>query len=351
MTVKVAINEAILLRGTSGSGRATQQITAALRESVGVTVTGVRPCWSRGRSRLRNAVRDARWDLYGSARAARDADVLVSPCNIGMAGPGQRHLLVVYDVMVWESAELFDPFFGAYARRMIPFSVRRADRVLTLSTRAREFLLERVPTADIRVIRLPGRRQVVPHPVWNREPRVVLMVGETATHKNHVAAISAVSLARSATGADLRLRIIGPPGRDEDAVQAALASVDREGQWTTRDMHVNDRTLDEAYAKAWVLVQPSLNEGYGLPLVEAAQHGVPVIHSGAGAMPEVLSGCSVDSVEPVAFASRLQELLSESEWNDASATVLNQADRFSWQSFRNMMWAEVHDIRARAQRP
>lgn len=344
MTVHAAVNEAILLRGTSGSARATSQVTAALRELPGITVQGVRPTAARGRSRVRNAVRDASWDLRGAAVAAAEADLLISPCNIGRASIGQRHLLFVYDVMVWQSSELFDPLFGAYARRLIPFSIRRADRVLTLSAHARDFLLHLVPSADIRVLTLPGRCDPVVRATWAADQHTVLMVGETAPHKNHVAGIEAVRRLRVRTGADVRLRIIGPPGRAETAVRDALAVADPGGRWTSRDSGLTDDEIDRAYATAWVLLQPSLNEGYGLPLVEAAQRGLPVLHSGTGGMTEVLPKSSVNSTDPAAFERRLERLLAQAEWAQAATTVLQQAPRFSWEVFRGALGLHLREL-------
>lgn len=340
----MAVNEAILLRGTSGSARATSQVTAALRELPGVTVQGVRPTAAHGRSKVRNAVRDASWDLRGAAAAAAEADLLVSPCNIGRASEGQRHLLFVYDVMVWQSSELFDPLFGAYARRLIPFSIRRADRVLTLSAHARDFLLDLVPSADIRVLSLPGRSGPKACARWAASQHTVLMVGETAPHKNHVAGIEAVRLLRARSGANVHARLIGPPGRAETDVRRALAVVDPAGRWTRRESELTDDEVDHAYATAWVLLQPSVNEGYGLPLVEAAQRGLPVLHSGAGGMSEVLPESSVGSTDPAAFEYRLELLLAQDAWAQAANTVLEQATRFSWNDFRSALRVHLGEL-------
>lgn len=344
MTVRVAVNEAILLRGISGSARATQQMIAAMEEVPDIVVERARPTRGRSSSRVWNAATDAYWDLRGAAAATPDADILVSPCNIGRASARQSHLLLVYDVMVWESSHLFDPWFAAYARRLIPFSVRRADRVLTLSAHSREFILERVPSADVHVLTLPGRRGPVDLTPWPATRKTVLMVGETATHKNHVTGIEVVRRVRALTGADLRLRLIGPRGRAEADVRRALEAADPEGTWTSREVDVTDGDLDQAYATAWVLLQPSANEGFGLPLVEASQRGLPVLHSGAGAMSEVLPESSVGSPEPDAFVARLEPLLTATTWKQAGTSVLAHAPRFSWDRFRDTLAAHVRDL-------
>lgn len=284
-----------------------------------------------------NAVADAHWDLRGASTAAAHVDVLISPCNIGRSLKNQSHLLVVYDVMLWESSELFDPLFGIYARRLIRYSVARADRTLTLSAHARDHLRGLVPTADVHVLTLPGSRGRLSKTNRTGVEMTVLMVGETAPHKNHVVGIEVVRRLRARTRADVRLRLIGPSGRAESAVRAALAAADPTGAWTTREVGLSDHELDNAYSEAWVLLQPSRNEGFGLPLVEASQRGLPVIHSGAGAMSEVLPSSSVGSTRAEAFEHRLEALLVEDVWEDESRAVLREAPRFSWKQFRDSL--------------
>lgn len=344
MTIVVAVNEAILLKGTSGSARATIQTTAAMRELPGVEVRGVRPTAERTSSKVRNAFSDARWDLLGAAAAARGADILFSPCNIGRSSRSQKHLLFVYDVMVWESFRLFDPWYAAYARLLIRSSLRQADRILTLSSHSREFLLDLAPSADIHVQVLPGRRIQPPRTRWSEVKHTVLMVGESAPHKNHVSGIEAVNLLRIKSGADIHLQIIGPVGRAEADLQQAVKKVDPLGSWISRKRDPTDDYVDKAYETAWVLLQPSLNEGYGLPMVEAAQRAIPVLHSGTGGMSEVLPYSSVHSTNATAFVSPLEALLAEALWTQASNSVLAEASRFDWHKFRSSLDKHLREV-------
>jgi glycosyltransferase involved in cell wall biosynthesis len=332
--MRVAINEAILLRGTSGSARATRYLREAIESMEGATVIGVRPSrTTRTRSRMINAARDAWWDLIAAPRAAPEADIFVSPCNIGRGRRGQPHLLVVYDVMLWESSHLFDPAFGVYARRLIKYSLRRATRTLTLSDHARQTLLRLVPGAEIHVVPLPGHRGRVTQARWPAGRLWVLMVGETAPHKNHATAIAAVDELRRRSGLDVGLRLIGPAGRAEDEVSMALRARDPSGEWTVRQSSLTDQELDQAYAHAWLLLQPSFDEGYGLPLVESAQRGLPALHSGRGGMASVLPDASVGSTETGAFLPRMDALLDKQQWEEAGATARADAERFSWVRF------------------
>ena len=51
--------------------------------------------------------------------------------------------------------------------------------------------------------------------------------------------------------------------------------------------YVDSEVLNWLHANAYALVYPSLNEGFGLPLVESMKHGVPILASSAASITEV----------------------------------------------------------------
>jgi glycosyltransferase involved in cell wall biosynthesis len=74
---------------------------------------------------------------------------------------------------------------------------------------------------------------------------------------------------------------------------------------------VADADLPALYGGAAALVQPSLEEGFGLPALEAMACGTPVVASRRGALPEVVgdAGVLVDPEDERALASALARVL------------------------------------------
>ncbi len=90
---------------------------------------------------------------------------------------------------------------------------------------------------------------------------------------------------------------------------------------------------ESLYAGARLLVQPSFEEGFGLPVLEAMTAGVPVVAANAGALPDV-GGDAVllaDPSDPASFASAIERLLDDDRLvQDCVARGITRAASFSW---------------------
>jgi alpha-1,3-rhamnosyl/mannosyltransferase len=91
---------------------------------------------------------------------------------------------------------------------------------------------------------------------------------------------------------------------------------------------------EELIAGARVLVLPSFDEGFGLPVLEAMSLGIPVVASERGALPEVAgdAGRLVNPDDPAAIARALEDVLRD----DALARTLGERGRqraaaFTWE--------------------
>ncbi len=132
-----------------------------------------------------------------------------------------------------------------------------------------------------------ARRKVGTGPWW-------LSVGRLAPNKAHEDTIAALFVARSNGWPDARLTIVGGPIEQNYAGAlrryAADLGMSRAVEFVTR---LTPGELASRYEAADVLVMLSEHEGFGVPLVEAMSHGVPIVAFDAGAVAEILGGAGV----------------------------------------------------------
>lgn len=125
-------------------------------------------------------------------------------------------------------------------------------------------------------------------------------------------------------------------GDDPDALRALNTLADRLGIASARRVfvgHVDDATLIELYRECAVFVFPSLQEGFGLPALEAMACGAPVICSDVSSLPEVVGHADllVPPGDVDALATRMAEVLENPERAHAMrAHGLQRAANFSW---------------------
>ena len=116
-----------------------------------------------------------------------------------------------------------------------------------------------------------------------------LMVGTLEPRKGHTVALQAFSKIIKENNKDCHLLIIGHDGWKNDEIRNRINSSEFKGNvlWIE---DASDEELSWAYAHADALIAASKDEGFGLPLVEAAHFGLPIICSDIPIFQEVTQG-------------------------------------------------------------
>ncbi len=155
----------------------------------------------------------------------------------------------------------------------------------------------------------PARRERASH----AGPLRLLSVGTVTPRKGHVLLVQA--LGRLAE-LDWRLTILGSLERDPPTVAALRAAIAESGLGTRIELlgEWPPERLSEAYAAADLFVLASYHEGYGMVLAEAMAHGLPILSTTAGAIPDTVppaAGLLVPPGDADALASALARLIAD----------------------------------------
>lgn len=256
-------------------------------------------------------------------------------------------VVTVHDMTFFRHPASIGRLRGAYWRRWTRRTLRVADRIVTVSQAAAGEIAEfgGVDTSRIDVVpngvdetffqvageeaRLEALRREFPF----LPRRYILFVGTLTQHKNLPLLICALAHARSQPGCeDAQLVLAGKRGEGYEQIARAIHRNGLEKAVVELGF-VKDELLPALYAGARMAVLPSLNEGFGLPIIEAMAAGTPVVTSNTGAMAEVGmdSARLVDVTDEAAIAAGLAEL-----WRDDTSHAslrekgLARARDFTW---------------------
>ncbi|MFO1011850.1 MAG: glycosyltransferase family 1 protein [Planctomycetota bacterium] len=200
-----------------------------------------------------------------------------------------------------------------------------------------DHVLRHVSQEDLARVRDPrnraARADASSGPSGSANEPFLLTVARVDPRKNHARILAAFErLVRA--GLPHRWIVAGPPGHRAEDFEALLArSPARERVEWRRD--VGERELAELYARCALFVFPSLDEGFGLPPLEAMALGAPVVASTSGSLPEVLGDAAllVDPRDEDALFHAMERVLAEPELaRDLTRRGLAQSARFTWRA-------------------
>lgn len=236
----------------------------------------------------------------------------------------RRQVATFHDLFVLTgdySTREFRERFAIQARE----AAARADLVIAVSaftaSQIEQYL--HVPASRIRVIHHGVIRRRIPD--FARE-KIVLCVGAIQRRKNQAMLIRAFR----ALPQDWTLVLAGSQGYEAAEAVAEAANNDR----IRITGYLTDDQLGEWYARAGIFAFPSLDEGFGMPVLEAMEAGIPVIAGNSSALPEVCGDAAelIDPKNEDDLASALLRLSNdETRRAELVARGLDRAKHFRWE--------------------
>ncbi len=238
-----------------------------------------------------------------------------------------------------------------YLNAAMPLFVRRADHVIAVSQSTRDDLvrLYGTPEEKITVVYEAAAPTFTPQPPERVEAvraryglpnRYLLAVGTIEPRKNYARLVEALAALRRDDPA-LRLVIAGAEGWLVEGFFRALDRFDQRDA-VVRPGWVTDDDLPALYAGAAVVVQPSLYEGFGLPVLEAMASGAPVACSRASSLGEIAGDAALtfDPERVEEMVDVLRRLLADADLCHALREKGHtRAAGFSWKRAARETWA------------
>lgn len=227
--------------------------------------------------------------------------------------------------------------------------VRAANTIIAVSQQTQQDLVDlyQTPAAKIRVIyqgidpsfapadAATVQRVHAQYALRNADGTLrpyLLMVGTLEPRKNHVTAMRALARLK-ALGLPHTLLVVGGEGWLFSPIKAQVEALGLAADVAFTG-YVPGADLPALYTGAAAVLQPTLYEGFGFPVLEAMACGAPVICSNVSSLPEAAGNAAllVAPLDDAALAAAIQQLLMEPTLADELRSLgLAQASKFRWE--------------------
>lgn len=375
-TLRVIVDD-VIAPGAQGIGRYAEELTRQLIQTAprGSTVSGIvsaspEPDYAELEQRLPGLR-----GLYKSPLARRElaaawqhgftrlpgsgmvhATSLLAPLHRHDASTGEQTVVTIHDAVAWTRPDLLPSRYASWSRGMGKRAERYADAIVVpthavadelsdhLSIRGRVRVIGGAPGSDLRLAPdAAARRQQHGMP-----DEYLLAVAGWEPRKGLEALIR--GLADAGTHG-IPLIIVGAGSAAEPELREVAKDAKVDPQRIRSCDHLPPEDLSAIFAGATIVVQPSLEEGFGLAMLEAFAFARPVVLSDSPALVEVAAdaGLVVPREEAKGYPKRLGAaiagLLADPQQRAALGTAAeDRSHAFSWRDSAEKVWQLHADL-------
>lgn len=180
--------------------------------------------------------------------------------------------------------------------------------------------------------------------ISNGKPYFVYL-GSIHPRKNVVNLIKAFNLFKKESGKDYQLLIIGRPAWNTSAFYEAIEASPYKEEIIHRQFDRKD--LPKYLGSAEALCYVSLFEGFGIPIVEAFEAGIPVITSNVSSMPEVAGDAALlaDPADPSSIKEQLLKISSDPKIQEEFIQKgFDRLKKFKWENTAEIIYSKLSEL-------
>lgn len=269
-----------------------------------------------------------------------------------------KTIVTIYDLSFIEHSEYTSPRNLSYMRKFVPASLKKADRIVTISEYSKQQIVDfyKIDPAKVSIV-----YPAVDHQEYRQRTSVeiskvvkkyklptsyLLFVGTLEPRKNIAGLLDAYAGLPAELKQKYGLVLAGGKGWLDESLLAKIRSCQQAGDTILKLGYVPDEDLPVLYSGASLMVYPSSYEGFGMPPLEAMACGVPVITSDNSSLPEVVgqAGLMVKATDTKAMSDSMVKVLNNPKIANAMRQAgLIQSKKFSWQDSAKRMLAVIEE--------
>ena len=351
--MRVLIDYRPALRERTGVGEYTHELVKALAKSRGPARLDLTIFSSSWRDRLKLdepelqglATADRRvpvrtlnflWHRFGwpsaEALTGRTFDVTHSPHPLLLPSRAAAQVITIHDLSFLDTPDASRTDVRRDYRSLVHAHAARADRIIVSSRYAATEVENRLGVSAAKIALCPPGAPAWPRRQQTPQSGYILFMGTIERRKNVGVLLDAYErlLGRGTVG----LPELVLAGKATPAGRVWLDRLQRPPlRGVVRHLGYVEADRRQSLYEGARLVLPSLDEGFGLPVLEAMATGVPVVAANRGALPEVVGGAGalIDPESPEDLAAAIDKLLKDDAFAAACvARGLVRAREFQW---------------------
>ncbi len=290
----------------------------------------------------KNGIRGHTWEQFFLPSKMRSDSILWSPANTGPLAV-HNQVLTIHDLSPLEHPEYFRKSFSIWYRLFLPLLAKRVRTVFTPSRYIQLKIMKRFGIKNV-IVTTNGVNTAyfspdATLPMLDLPRQYILFLGSLQPRKNLGVLLNAWrEIRREYPG--LWLVIGGDSGSVFKNITLA------ESEHVHYLGYVPDQDLPGLYAGARLFVLPSLDEGFGIPALEAMACGTPVIVSDGGALPDVVGSAALifKNSDVDSLSLRIRQCLQNVDLSCLLiAKGLEQIKKYPWQASADLIWNTLNE--------
>lgn len=281
-------------------------------------------------------------------------DIWVQPYGFCSLTSKTPQLLVVHDLAFHHFPNQISWHQRWHYKIFTPLFLRKATRIVTVSEFSKKDITQQYPTMKKPIEVVSGAANINFTPIsWAEKEQIkevytngyeyFLSVGGISPRKNMMNLLKAFSLFKKWHKTNMKLVFVGRLAWQYQDFQEKLKTYKYRNDVILTG-YIADETLHKLTASAYAALYISNFEGFGLPILEAMQSGVPVIAANNSSMPEVGGDAAlyVDAENPSAIAAQMQLIYRDEKIREICIQKgLQRATHYSWKEAAELFWQEI----------
>ncbi len=285
------------------------------------------------------------WDQIGIPLLARkeNLDLIFNPKFTVPLFTKRKTIFVMHGMEWYVYPEVYKWFDVHYIKFALPLYCKKADRVIAVSNQVEDEILKYIKVNSNKIITIHEAYNKIFHPIkeqavlrkiktqYNLPDNFILYVGDIFPSKNFGRLLKAYNELQKIH--PIKLVVVGRERWKFEQDFSLIQDFNLEDKIIFTG-HIPQTDLPAFYNLAKLFVFPSLDEGFGLPLVEAMACGCPVVASKTGALPEI-GGDGAYYIDPYNIEEitngMYRVLANDNLKNELIKKGFQQSHKFSWE--------------------